>query len=158
MTKAKKFTGLTLLALLVFAASFFYFSSPIKASPPEEVEINELFSKYYGAIQAGDVDTLTELVIDTRFPDAASLKEGYEAAIEEEVIYDVKVLRIFDNKSTKSATFSNFVKNYESSDVYYVELAVKNDINGEFNLTLPVVYDNNTWKIMILPTEVPPAN
>ncbi|GIQ66873.1 hypothetical protein PACILC2_54410 [Paenibacillus cisolokensis] len=85
--RMKNSTTLILLVALCATASFFFFNAiSSNAKEPDESEINKLFGTYFKAIKSGDVDAAIQLVIDTRWNDLKSQREGYQAAAKEDVI------------------------------------------------------------------------
>ncbi|QCT01442.1 hypothetical protein E6C60_0721 [Paenibacillus algicola] len=150
----KKGYVISVVTLFVAAASFFYFNTTSKASLPEEKEVQNIFETYFEAIQSGDIESAMELVIDTRYENAESQRKGYEAAAKEDIIYSINVEGISEGDSGQSSLYSK-----KFQEQYDVQLAVKNQTNGAFKITLPVVKDEQgEWKILILPTNVAPAS
>lgn len=142
----KNLTILILLVALCATASFFFFNAiSSNAKEPDESEIHKLFGTYFRAIKSGDVDTAIQLVIDTRWNDLKSQREGYQAAAKEDVIYSAKVVSLSPQNDVKYGT------------IYNARLNVKNKTNGEFEIILPVVKVNGNWKILIQPVDLPPA-
>ncbi|MFD2614979.1 hypothetical protein [Paenibacillus gansuensis] len=83
---------------------------------------------------------------DTRWENEAAQKAGYEDIYKEDVLYDAKIMSITPAIDKKYG------------NIYNATISAKNNMNGTFQITLPVVKDKQQWKVLITGIALPPAS
>jgi len=120
---------LTVVALL---AGGFFLATPSDAKQSALQEAKQAVEKYIEAIKNGNVDEMLKTTVDKRFNDDSSKRRAYETLAKE--------------KDQKAEILS--VDRVDDTRMQ-LSLRVYTKAAGTQEITLPVVKENNEWKVVI---------
>lgn len=129
------FKSIFALALSVTLVSGYSASVTLADSPQDkDISANEVVSKYIKAINEKKIESITDLVIDTRYSSQEDLQRDYKGMVNDNVYTEIEV------KDISTIDDSNAI-------VHLV--AERNDGLKATDIDLPLVKNNGDWKILI---------
>ncbi|NQF17813.1 DUF4878 domain-containing protein [Brevibacillus sp. HB1.3] len=130
MKKSTKVAAFLLLGAAVVTGGIW--TSNTYASVNEEKEVKETVQIYLEALENGDASTMAKYTIDERFDNDEKKLKVYESAATEKMDIDMDSVSVEKIEDEKMSVTFHYTNRHASEDI-----------------TLPVVKENDQWKVVI---------